>query len=57
MSEQEMKDDLWRAKDRIVELENAVRSLNQLWTNEYTAHHKTQLQVIELQKRIMGIKE
>ena len=57
MSEQQMKDNLFRAKDRIVELENAVRSLNQLWTNEYTAHHKTQLQVIELQKRLMGIKE
>ncbi len=48
MSEQEM-------KDRIIELEHAVRSLNQLWTNEYTAHHKTQLRVIELQKRILKI--
>lgn len=44
-------------KNRIMELEHAVRSLNQLWTKEYEAHYKTQLRVIELQKRILGIKE
>lgn len=50
MAEQEM-------KDRIIELEHAVRTLNQLWDKECNAHHKTQLQVIELQKRLLGIKE
>ena len=56
MSEHEP--DTWaNMKNRLVELENAVRSLNQLWTNECIAHHKTQLRVIELQKRLMGIKE
>lgn len=50
MTEQEM-------KDRIIELEHAVRTLNQLWTKEYTAHHKTQLRLIELQKWVLGIKE
>lgn len=44
-------------KNRIMELEHAVRSLNQLWNQEFQAHHKTQLRVIELQKRILGIKE
>lgn len=50
MTEQEM-------KDRIMELEHAVRTLNQLWDKEFQAHQKTQLRVIQLQKQILGIKE
>lgn len=42
---------------RIMELEHAVRALNQLWDKEFKAHYNTQLQVIKLQKRILGIKE
>ena len=42
-------------KERIAELEHAVRTLTELWNKECEAHYKTQLQVIKLQKRIMGL--
>ncbi len=44
-------------KDRIAELEHAVNLLNNFWTKERESHDTTMQYVIELQKKLLGIKE
>lgn len=41
--------------DRITLLEESVRLLTELWTKECERHAETQMQVIKLQKQILGI--
>jgi hypothetical protein len=39
---------------RIAELEDAVATLNTLWSREFEAHNKTQEKLLELGKHIMA---